>query len=119
MGGQGARSRLSAHLSGSQSHARLMVVFTLAGLTQASCVNVSADQHHEGPRHESMSFDQLLQTDFNRTVTLAMRDNLDSLYRLQEKLYRRNPNQWRNAGHADLDAALANGRDAIARARPP
>lgn len=66
-----------------------------------------------------MSFDQLLQTDFNRTVTLAMRDNLDSLYRLQEKLYRRNPNQWRDAGHADLVAALAHGRDAIMHAQPP
>lgn len=88
------------------------------GLMLSSCAGVSADGRH-GPRNESMSFDQLLQTDFNRTVTLAMRDNLDSLYRLQEKLYRRNPRQWRNAGYADLDAALAHGRDAIVNARPP
>src|SRR5690625_5804037 len=119
MGGQGARSRLSAQLSGRQSHGRIMVLLMMAVLTQASCVNVSADQHHEGPRHESMSFDQLLQTDFNRTVTIAMRDNLDSLYRLQEKLYRRNPGQWRNAGFASLDDALEHGREAIRNARPP
>ena len=119
MCGHGARSRLSGQLNGRQGHAGIMVLLLMAVLMQVSCVNVPRDQHHDGPRHESMSFDQLLQTDFNRTVTVAMRDNLDSLYRLQEKLYRRNPNQWRDAGHADLDAALANGRDAIARARPP
>lgn len=84
----------------------------------SSCVSVSADGKN-GPRNEAMSFDQLLQTDFNRTVTIAMRDNLESLHRLQEKLYRRNPNQWRDAGYADLDAALAHGRDAIVNARPP
>lgn len=84
----------------------------------SACTSVPAGREG-GPRNESMSFDQLLQTDFNRTVTIAMRDNLDSLYRLQEKLYRRNPNQWRDAGFSGLDVALAQGREAILNARPP
>ena len=45
----------------------------------------------KGPRSESMSADQFGQTDFNRTVTLEVRDNLASLYVLLDKLYRRNP----------------------------
>lgn len=65
------------------------------------------------PQGEAMSFDQLGQTDFNRTVTMAMRDNLDSLVRLMEKLYRRNPAQWRKGGFADLQAALTQGRQQI------
>ncbi len=84
----------------------------------SACVTPVSDDH-DGPRNEAMTFGHLLQTDFNRTVTLAMRDNMDSLYRLQEKLYRRNPNQWRDAGYADLDAALAHGRDAIATRHAP
>lgn len=84
----------------------------------SACVSVPADGER-GPANEAMSFDQLLQTDFNRTVTIAMRDNLDSLDRLTEKLYRRNPSEWRDAGYPDLDAALTATRDAILSARPP
>lgn len=104
----GVRSRTGAGL----------FLLTVILLLLSACAGVSAGGR-EGPRNESMSFDQLLQTDFNRTVTLAMRDNLDSLYRLQEKLYRRNPRQWRDAGYADLDAALAHGRNSIINAHPP
>lgn len=94
-------------------------VLSLAAIAMLSACSAAPGNDRGGPRNEAMSFDQLLQTDFNRTVTIAMRDNLDSLYRLQEKLYLRNPREWRNAGYADLDGALAHGRDAIVNARPP
>lgn len=100
---------------------RRLIAFVLSlvcAATLPACVTGPATGQG-GPRNESMSFDQLLQTDFNRTVTIAMRDNLDSLYRLQEKLYRRNPNQWRTAGFADLESALAHGRTAITNGDPP
>ncbi|AON55091.1 hypothetical protein Hsc_2810 [Herbaspirillum seropedicae] len=35
------------------------------------------------------------QSDTNRVATLAMRANLDSLYLLMSKLYRRNPAEWK------------------------
>lgn len=73
----------------------------------------------DGPRNEAMSFDQFAQTDFNRTVSIAMRDNLDSLTRLLEKLYKRNPAEWRKTGALDLETALAIGREAIQTGRPP
>ncbi|WP_407922753.1 hypothetical protein [Bordetella ansorpii] len=73
----------------------------------------------QGPRQEGMSADQLMQTDFNRTVTLAMRDNLSSLYTLLDKLYRRNPREWRKAGQADQAAAIARVRGMIEQRRPP
>jgi hypothetical protein len=38
---------------------------------------------------------QLAQSDVNRMATLGMRDNLDSLLRLADKLYKRNPSEWR------------------------
>ncbi|MDN5843216.1 MAG: hypothetical protein L0H54_07185 [Alcaligenaceae bacterium] len=66
-----------------------------------------------GPSGEAMSFDQLAQTDFNRTVTMAMRDNLDSLGRLLEKLYRRNPSEWRKAGFVNIQAAIGQGKARI------
>ncbi|WP_311222159.1 MULTISPECIES: hypothetical protein [unclassified Acidovorax] len=38
---------------------------------------------------------ELAQSDVNRMATLGMRANLDSLYLLMDKLYRRNPAEWR------------------------
>lgn len=73
----------------------------------------------EGPRTEVMSADQMAQTDFNRTLTVAMRDNLASLYDLLDKLYRRNPREWRKAGMADHASAVAAVRRAIDTRTPP
>lgn len=44
---------------------------------------------------------ELLQTDVDRMATLAMRNNLNSLYRLMHKLYQRNPREWRKNAMAD------------------
>ncbi|CAM5778705.1 hypothetical protein [Castellaniella caeni] len=92
--------------------ARLLV---LGCLSLAGCVSAPAD----GPRAESMSSDQLVQNDINRVQTLAMRDNLDSLSRLLEKLYRRNPIEWRKTGFTDLKAALAQGDGRIRAGEVP
>lgn len=79
----------------------------------SGCVAPGEPAGSAHPRNEAMSFDQLGQTDFNRTVTIAMRDNLDSLTRLLEKLYRRNPAEWRKTGATTLEAAVQQGRNAI------
>ena len=73
----------------------------------------------KGPRSESMSADQFGQTDFNRTVTLEVRDNLASLYVLLDKLYRRNPREWRKTDAADQPAAVARVKRAIEEPPPP
>lgn len=85
----------------------------------AGCATPGEPVGSAHPRNEAMSFDQLGQTDFNRTVTIAMRDNLDSLTRLLEKLYRRNPAEWRKSGAATLEAAVQQGRNAIETGRAP
>lgn len=48
---------------------------------------------------------ELLQTDVDRMATLAMRNNLNSLYRLMNKLYQRNPREWRKSDMPDRAAA--------------
>lgn len=37
---------------------------------------------------------ELLQSETNRMATLAMQQNLDSLFALMDKLYKRNPSEW-------------------------
>jgi hypothetical protein len=91
------------------------VLMTVAALMGCSSMGVEGSR----PRSEEMSFDQLAQTDFNRTVTIAMRDNLDSLSRLLEKLYRRNPAEWRKTGAISLEAAVQQGRQAMQTGQGP
>ena len=61
---------------------------------------------------------ELAQSDVNRMATLGMRDNLDSLLRIADKLYRRNPNEWRKTSAASRDAALRQLRQAIEQKMP-
>jgi hypothetical protein len=91
-----------------------------ASMTLAACMSPQ-EPSSDGrkPDAESMSADQLMQTDFNRTVTLEMRDNLNSLYALADKLYRRNPREWRKAGMANQAAAVARLHTMVANRTPP
>jgi hypothetical protein len=94
-----------------------MVLATAMGLSACAALDIAAEPSR--PDNEEMSLDQMAQTDFNRTVTIAMRDNLDSLTRLLEKLYRRNPAEWRKTGAPDLATALQQGRRAVELALAP
>lgn len=64
-----------------------------------------------------MTSSELGQSDINRMATLGMRDNIDSLLRLADKLYRRNPAEWRKAG-ASREAVLEKLRATIASQTP-
>ncbi len=54
---------------------------------------------------EAFEVGQVAQSDSNRTANLAMRDNLESLSLLLEKLYKRNPAQWKKTGAQTLEEA--------------
>ncbi len=59
-----------------------------------------------------MTSSELAQSDVNRMATLGMRDNLASLNLLADKLYRRNPAEWRKV-QPTREAALAKLKTAI------
>src|SRR5690606_6321827 len=60
---------------------------------------------------------EIFQTDLDRMASLAMRANLASLYQLMDKLYRRNPREWRKSGAPDAAAAAARVRQAVESGR--
>lgn len=72
----------------------------------------SAPTPHGQVAGESFSMQEVLQSDSNRIATLAMRDNVDSLMRLMDKLYQRNPSEWRKTA-ATREAAVAKVRTSI------
>jgi len=62
--------------------------------------------------------DEFFQTSVDRMATLGMHDNLQSLYLLMNKLYLRNPNQWRQSGYLDAVTAAREIRKAIESRQP-
>ena len=72
------------------------------------CAALAGCSATPAPRGEvkgtSTSGKEMGQSDTNRIATIAMRDNLDSLYLLMDKLYRRNPAEWKKTAASREDA---------------
>ncbi|GHT86641.1 hypothetical protein AGMMS49543_20310 [Betaproteobacteria bacterium] len=93
-----------------------MLAGVLAGvLALAACASPPVEGEVHG---ESFAPGQLIQSDANRFANLAMRDNLDSLEILLEKLYRRNPSMWKRRTSDTLEQARGEVMSAIREVRP-
>lgn len=88
-------------------------LLALTLLTGCSSPPVKKDVDGEG-----FSSGQMLQNDANRAANLAMRDNLDSLSLLLDKLYKRNPSQWKKTGATSREQAHQRVMDAIRNQQP-
>lgn len=103
--------------------------FLLAAMTAGCSTAPPAPVTRGEAKGSPMAPADLAQSDVNRVATLGMRDNIDSLLRLAEKLYRRNPAELRktsaqsvspssNPAGITRDAALAKLRSAIDTSTP-
>ena len=72
-------------------------LFILMTLMLAACSTPPAPITRGEAQSAPISTTELAQSDSNRMATLGMRDNLTSLMLLADKLYRRNPAEWRKA----------------------
>ncbi len=61
---------------------------------------------------------EFFQSHADRMATLGMRNNLNSLYRLMDKLYLRNPREWRKTGLADVESVKREVHHAIELDQP-
>ncbi|MGN8262100.1 hypothetical protein ACLEJW_22625 [Pseudomonas sp. SMSB3] len=89
----------------------LITLTTLAGCSQQQGRDI-VNQFGDGKPSE------LFQTSVDRLATLAMRDNLQSLYLLMNKLYLRNPNQVKLSGFLDATTVERQIRNAIEQRQP-
>ena len=64
------------------------------GLALAGCASTAPTPRGE-VKGAAAAPGELAQSDANRMATLAMRENLEGLLRIADKLYRRNPAEWR------------------------
>ncbi len=96
----------------------LMVVLAAAALLLALAGCASAPTDRGEVKAEPMTSQDLIQSDVNRMATLGMRDNLTSIYLLADKLYRRNPKEWRKGAAASRETALQTLRESIEGRQP-
>lgn len=86
-----------------------------AALALAACAGAPAQKPVNGDR---FSVGEVVQSDANRVANLIMRDNQDSLARLLDKLYRRNPAEWKKSGATSREEAVRAVMAAIRDGRP-
>jgi len=94
-----------------------LLLLGLLALLLAGCASTAPTPRGEA-QSAAMTSSELAQSDVNRMATLGMRDNLESLLRLGDKLYRRNPAEWRKTGLASREAALTQLRSAVESRSP-
>ena len=80
-----------------------------------ACSSVPVKKEIHGSDLEA---NQIVQSDANRAANIAMRDNIESLSLLLEKLYKRNPAQWKTTGAPSLEEARHNVIDAMVDDQP-
>ncbi|MDR2165172.1 MAG: hypothetical protein LBO79_06015 [Zoogloeaceae bacterium] len=75
--------------------------------------------YRDGDGETGTRFDPkyLFKTDVDRVVDTSHAQILEGLMRIADKLYRRNPREWKKAGFSDRDAAIARLR--VFRTQPP
>lgn len=96
-----------------------LVVLCLLSSTacQTNLSNADLDRQEIETNNSGVAAGELLQTDANRVTTIAMRNNLHSLYVLLEKFYKRNPREWRKTANS-LEGARKLVFDAILNNKP-
>ena len=94
---------------------RVSVLSGLLALGLVACS--SAPTNHGEVEGESFHSLELLQSDSNRMATLSMKQNLESLFVIMDKLYRRNPTEWKKTA-TSREAAMTYVRIAIMERQP-
>ena len=82
----------------------LVAVFLLAALL-AACGSPPIERRDGSSSARSFSVRNLAKSDVDTVVEIHQQEILATLKTLAAKLYRRNPREWRNAGHASAEAA--------------
>lgn len=85
----------------------LLLVSVCACTSKPIVPGADTSRATSAPQPQGFMAGQLGKTDIDRVAETHLRDAYLSLRVLSEKLYRRNPREWKKSGHTSVDAALA------------
>ncbi|HSC83490.1 MAG TPA: hypothetical protein VLC30_07710 [Pseudomonas sp.] len=80
----------------------------------------ASQQDHQSivSNHSAVMAGEFFQSHTDRMASIGMRNNLNTLYRLMDKLYQRNPQEWRKTGLTSRQAAEQQVQTAIEQNHP-
>jgi hypothetical protein len=84
---------------------RIFPVLVLAGLVAAGCVPLGERQ--PGVKARPFEVEDLVKSDSDLIMEIQISFSMEYLELLMEKLYRRNPKEWRKSGQGSLEKAVA------------
>lgn len=82
---------------------RRLIVFAGLSLLLGGC---TTKQDKDGHGHTSFDPKYLAKTEIDRVVDTSREQVVESMMRIADKLYRRNPREWKKVGLPDREAAL-------------
>ncbi|QNN57332.1 hypothetical protein H9K76_23290 [Diaphorobacter ruginosibacter] len=91
----------------------IQCVVAVVAAVSALAACTSAPTHRGEVKGSDATISEWLQSDMNRVANVGMRENLNALLRLADKLYRRNPAEWKKGGYASREEAIAALKKAI------
>ena len=107
-----------SHATANRQHPGLAAMLWPTLALCAALTGCSSAPTYQGEvKGEDFSGRELMQSDSNRMATIAMKENLESLFVVMDKLYRRNPAQWRKTAES-REAAIAYVRIAVLERQP-
>ena len=79
----------------------------------SACASVPAKQEgkRQSPVASSLNISAFAKTDIDRVAEIHRQESFDHLRTLMEKLYRRNPREWKKAGQPSMERAITRAFD--------
>jgi hypothetical protein len=86
---------------------RPRTAFLIVCLLCTACAATPPNSKGNRPHSSDFKLDSIAKTDIDMVTEIHQQAALSHLHTLMEKLYRRNPREWKKGGHSSMEAAMA------------
>jgi hypothetical protein len=95
-------------------NAKTALLFPFLFVLLSACASSPFGQEgkRRSPTASELKISSLAKTDFDTVAEIHQQESLGHLRTLMEKLYRRNPREWKKSGQPSMESAVARAFDA-------
>jgi len=90
----------------------LLLAFLVVSLSACASAPLLTDGRKRPPVSSDLKISSFVKTDIDRVAEIHQQEGFSHLRTLMEKLYRRNPREWKKSGQPSLESAMARAFDA-------
>lgn len=90
----------------------LLLSFLVVSLTACASAPLRTDGKKRPPASSDLKISSFVKTDVDTVAEIHQQESFSHLRTLMEKLYRRNPREWKKSGQPSMEGAMARAFDA-------